>query len=452
MGAVEKAPVKPLEHLPLPELCIHNGTILTMDEPGAIIEDGALLIHGGRITYCGPRGQMPACPGARLLDARGGLILPGLINGHTHAAMTLMRGLADDLPLEQWLTEHIFPAERNLTPEAVYWGSMLACAEMIRGGTTCFCDMYLFAHDVARAVDQAGLRAVIGEVIYDFDSPSYGPLENGFAVSQDLVRQYQDHPRIKGAIMPHALYTCSPSLLERAGQMAQDLDCDLNIHMSETLHETNTIVERHGARPLAHAASLGLVNQRLWIDHAVDFNADEIERLAQADCRISLLPESNMKLASGLANLGRMLKCGLKLSLGTDGCASNNDLDMFGEMDSCAKVHKAAVLNPQVPQARTVLELATRRGGQVFGQPGLGVLRQGALADVIVMDMDQPHLTPLYNPYSHLVYAASGADVLHSVCHGQVLMEDRRLLTMDEDEVLAKAREQARLLTGREVL
>lgn len=424
-----------------------------MDPAGTLIPDGALLIQDSRIAFCGPRHQMPPAPapGRRELDARGGLILPGLINGHTHAAMTLMRGLADDLPLDIWLTEHIFPAERNLTPQAVYWGSMLACAEMIKSGTTCFCDMYLWAHEVAKAVERTGLRAVIGEVIYDFDSPCYGPLENGFAVSEDLIRQYQQHPRITGAVMPHALYTCSPALLERAGRLCQDLDCDLNIHMSETLHETQTIMERYGARPLAHAASLGLVNKRLWIDHAVDFYAHELERLAQADCRISLLPESNMKLASGLTNLGAMLKAGLRLSLGTDGCASNNDLDLFGEMDSCAKVHKAAYLNPLVPRAQTVLELATRRGGDVFGHPDLGYLAAGALADVIVVDIDQPHLTPMYNPYSHLVYAASGADVIHTVCHGQVLMENRRLLTMDQDEVLAKAREQAMLLTGRRV-
>lgn len=331
----------------------------------------------------------------------------------------------------------------------MYWGTLLACAEMIKGGTTCFCDMYLFAHEVARGVDQAGLRAVVGEVIYDFPSPSYGELENGFAVSEDLIRLYHDHPRLKGAVMPHALYTCPPPLLACAAQLAEDLDCDLNIHMSETLHETQTIMERYGQRPLAHAASLGLLNHRLWVDHGVDFQADEIERLAQADCRISLLPESNMKRASGLANMAAMLKSGLRLSLGTDGCASNNDLDMFGEMDSCAKVHKAAVLNPLAPQARTVLELATRRGGQAFGRPDLGFLQAGALADVIVVDTDQPHLTPMYNPYSHLVYAASGADVMHTVCHGQVLMEDRRLTILDEEEVLARGKEEAYRLTGR---
>ncbi len=436
----------------MPELCIKNGTVLTMDQAGTVIPDGAVLVEGSRISYCGPRGQMPPAPGRRELDARGGLILPGLINGHTHAAMTLLRGLADDLPLDTWLNEHIFPAERNLTAQSVYWGTMLALAEMIKGGTTCFCDMYLFAHQVARAVDQVGLRAVVGEVIYDFPSPSYGELDNGFAVSEDLIRGYQDHPRITGAVMPHALYTCSPPLLTRAGQMAQDLDCDINIHMSETLHETQTILERHGARPLAHAASLGLVGPRLWIDHGVDLHADEIQRLAQAGCRLSLLPESNMNLASGLANLGAMLQAGLRLSLGTDGCASNNDLDLFGEMDSCAKVHKAAYLDPTNSPARTVLELATRRGGDVFGQPDLGMLKPGALADVIVIDTDQPHLTPMYNPYSHLVYAASGADVMHTVCHGQVLMADRKLLTMDEEEVLARAKEEAFRLSGRRSL
>jgi 5-methylthioadenosine/S-adenosylhomocysteine deaminase len=222
--------------------------------------------------------------------------------------------------------------------------------------------------------------------------------------------------------------------------------------MSETLQETQTILERYGRRPLDHLADLGLLGPRLWLDHGVDFYQHEIERLAQAGARISLLPESNMKLASGLTNLGAMLRAGLSLSLGTDGCASNNDLDMFGEMDSCAKVHKAAHLNPLVPNARTVLELATSRGGQVFGIPGLGVLAAGNLADVIVVDINQPHLTPMYEPHGLLVYAAGAADVLHTVCHGQVLMQDRVLLTLDEEEVCRRAREEAMRLTGRRSL
>lgn len=435
-------------------LVIENGTLLTMEPQAAPLADGVLHIRDERITYCGPRAQAPPLEAGPLtrLDARGGLILPGLINGHTHAAMTLMRGLADDLPLEEWLTQHIFPAERGLTGDIVYWGSLLACAEMIKGGTTCFCDMYLFAHHVARAVEQAGLRAVLGEVIYDFPSPSYGELENGFRVSEDLIRRYQDHPRLRGAVMPHAPYTCSPSLLERAGGLARDLGVDFNIHLAETQVETQTILERHGRRPLGHLASLGLLNSRLWLDHGVHLNQDEIEALAQAGARVSHMPESNLKLASGLANLPALLTAGVKVCLGTDGCASNNDLDLFGEMDTCAKVHKVGRLDPQAAPAQVVLEMVTRRAGQVFGIPGLGVLAAGHLADVIVVDTEQPHLTPLYEPHGLLVYAAGAADVLHTVCHGQVLMQDRVLLTLDEEEVCRRAKEEAMRLTGRRPL
>jgi 5-methylthioadenosine/S-adenosylhomocysteine deaminase len=433
------------------ELCISHGTILTMDEAGTIIEDGLLWIEGSRITYCGPRGleDSPRKKNCEELDARGGLILPGLINGHTHAAMTLMRGMADDLPLDKWLTEHIFPAETKLSGEAVFWGTMLACAEMIKNGVTSFCDMYLFQREAAGATDAAGLRAVVGEVIYDFPSPSYGELENGFAVTQELIATYADHPRIKAAVMPHALYTCSPSLLERAGQLAAETGSDINIHLAETKHETAQVMEMYGKRPLDHLQSLGLLQSNLWVDHAVDLTTEEIARLAEAGVRVAHCPESNMKLASGVAPLMEMLHAGVKVGLGTDGCASNNDLDMLGEMDSCAKVHKAASLDPTAAPAQAVCALATRLGAEAFGRQDLGVLAEGMLADVIVLDTDQPHLTPMFNPYSHLVYAAKGSDVIHTVCHGQVVMANRELKTMDLAEAMAKAREQAARLNGR---
>ncbi len=432
------------------ELCISGGTILTMDEAGTVIEDGMLCIKGPRITYCGPRKaeNAPGPAGGLELDARGGLIMPGLINGHTHAAMTLMRGLADDLPLDKWLTEYIFPAETKLSGEAVYWGTMLACAEMIKNGVTSFCDMYLFEREAARAVDAAGLRAVVGEVIYDFPSPSYGELENGFAVTEELIATYADHPRITAAVMPHALYTCSPALLERAGRLAAEAGADLNIHLAETSQETAQVMERYGKRPLAHLDSLGLVNQRLWIDHGVDLTPEEVARLAEAGARVALCPESNLKLASGVAPLTEMAGAGVSLGLGTDGCASNNDLDLLGEMDTCAKVHKVMSADPTAAPAELVVALATRLGGLAFGRQDLGYLAEGALADVIVIDTNQPHLTPLYNPYSQLVYAARGSDVIHTVCHGKVLMADRRLQSMDQAEVMAKAREQAALLNG----
>ena len=421
-------------------LSISNGTVLCMDQAGKIIPNGAVVIEDERISYVGAMGNAPNQDGTAL-DARGGLILPGLINCHTHAAMTLMRGMADDLPLDRWLNEHVFPAEAKLNGQAVYTGAMLACAEMIKNGVTSFCDMYPFAPQVAQAADDAGLRAVVGEVLFDFPSPNYGEIENGFALSRELITQYKQHPRVRGIIMPHAPYTCSPSLLEKAGAMSRELDSDLNIHVAETSFETGQIMERYAKRPLDYLEAAGILNHRLWIDHGVDFTEDEVARISQAGARVAHCPESNMKLACGVAPLPLYAEYGVALGLGTDGCCSNNDLDILGEMDICAKLHKVHSLDPTAALAEYVLRMATSQGAACLGWEGLGVLEPGALADVIVIDTDKPHLTPMYNPYSHLVYAARGSDVIHTVCHGQVLMKDRELTLMDEARTMAKVQE-----------
>jgi 5-methylthioadenosine/S-adenosylhomocysteine deaminase len=431
------------------KLIIQNGNVLTMDREATIIKDAVLIVDGSRISYVGPKSKAPLVE-AEKLDAGGGLIMPGLINCHTHASMTLMRGMADDLPLEVWLTEHIFPAETKLTPEAVYAGAMLACVEMIKNGTTSFCDMYLHARQVGRAAEESGLRAVVGEVIYDFPSPAYGELDNGFAWSQELIKGYQGHGRVRGAIMPHAPYTCSPSLLEKAAQISADLDADLNIHLAETQNETSQILEKYDKRPLDYLQDLGLVNHRLWIDHGVDLNEDEVARLAEAGARVAHCPESNMKLASGVAPLELYKKYDVALGLGTDGCCSNNDLDLFCEMDSCAKLHKVHNLDPTAAPADYVLGMATSQGARCFGWENLGCLEAGALADIIVVDTSRPHLSPIYSPYSSLVYAAKGSDVRHTVCHGEVLMKDKKLTKLDESEVMARAWEQVRDLGYRD--
>jgi len=424
------------------DLLIVNGTVLTMDPPGTVIQNGAVAIREDRIIWAGPAAEAPVTPGGRRLDARGGIIMPGLVNTHTHAAMTLFRGLADDLPLMSWLNDHIFPAEMKLTEEKVYWGALLACAEMILSGTTCFCDMYLFEGAVARAAKDAGMRAVVGEVLFDFPSPHYGPLEQGFSYSAALAEKWKGDPLVSIAVEPHSPYLCSPALLQRAHLLASDLDLRLVIHVSETRNEVEEIQKRYGMTPVRHLAHIGVLSPRLLACHCVVLSEEDIGLLKAHDVKIAHNPESNMKLASGIAPVPDLLAAGICVGLGTDGCASNNNLDMFREMDTAAKLHKVNSLDPTLMNAGKTLRMATLEGARCLGLDHVtGSLTPGKMADIIVIDTRKPHLVPLYTPESHLVYAVSGNDVSHSVINGKVVMEDRKLMTLDTEALMEKVRQ-----------
>ncbi len=430
------------------DILIVNGRVLTLNRANDSYERGAVAIHAGKIVAVGPAGELQGRFKARkVLDADGCVVMPGLINAHTHAAMTLFRGLADDLPLMEWLHDHIFPAEQKLRSDWVYWGTLLACAEMILSGTTTFCDMYLFEDKVAEAAGAAGMRALVGEVLYDFPSPHYGPVENGLRFTEDLIRQWEGDPLVRIAVEPHALFTCSPDLLERCRDIADRHNVPLIIHLSETEAEVGQILETYGRRPVAHADALGLLGPRLLADHCVALDDADMELLASRGVHVAHNPESNMKLSSGIAPVPRLLEMGVNVALGTDGCASNNDLDLFGEMDTCAKLHKVATLEPTTLPDESVLCMATGNGAAALGLGGqTGELSPGMLADCIVVDFRKPHLTPMYEPVSHLVYAARGSDVLHSIIHGRLVMEDRKLLTIDIEEVMANVRGIARII------
>ncbi len=421
------------------DLLVGGGTLLTLDDRGRRFADGAVAVHGGRILEVGETRELaPRYLPARRIDARGGLILPGLVNAHTHAAMTLFRGLADDLPLERWLNDHIFPAEAALTEEQVYRGALLACAEMILSGTTTFCDMYLFEAAVARAAHEAGLRAVVGEVLFDFPSPHYGGIENGFAVTERLIDEWRGHPRVTVAVEPHSPYLCAPGLLVRAARLAARHGVPLVTHLAETRGEIGTIRERYGASPVEHLERLGVLGPGLLACHCVWVDEADIERLARAGVKIAHNAESNLKLASGVAPVPRMLAAGLCVGIGTDGAASNNDLDLLREMDTVAKIHKGTALDPAVMDAETVLGMATREGARALGLGELtGTLEPGKRADLIVVDTRRPHLVPLYQPASQLVYAARGSDVACTVVEGRVLMEGGRIETFDVEEAMA---------------
>lgn len=426
------------------------GQVLTLDPENTVLEDGAVVIAGDTIVEVGERAAMSGkYPGVEQLLQPHGLVMPGLVNSHTHAAMACFRGLADDLPLMTWLNEYIFPVEGNLNPEMVYHSSLLSMAEMIKSGTTSFCDMYLFAKEVARATADSGMRGWLGEVLYDFPSPNYGAPENGIAYLEELMAEYRDHPLISITVDPHAVYTCSPDLLKRLKGVAEKHGVAYVIHLSETRDEVESCLAKYGNTPVMHLDSLGILDSQVVADHCVVLTEEEIGLLAERGVKVVHCPESNMKLASGVAPVVELLAAGVTVGLGTDGAASNNDVDMFGEMDTAAKLHKVRRLDPTVMSAETTLRLVTLGGAKLLGaQSRIGSLEPGKKADLIVLDMNKPHLTPMYNIPSHLVYAARGSDVAHSVINGRVVMQGRRLLTMDEDGVLDRLREIGARISG----
>ncbi len=424
------------------DILVTNGVVLQMDADSTRIENGAVAIAKDKILGVGPAAEFSTVAASRVIDARGGIIMPGLVNTHTHAAMTCFRGLADDLPLMQWLNEHIFPAESKLDENKVYRGSLLACAEMIRSGTTCFCDMYLFEDAVARAAKKAGIRAVVGEVLYDFPSPNYGELEQGFAYTKQLIAKWQDDPLITIAVEPHSPYLCAPELLKRASILARDHRIPMVIHLSETQNEVAGMIEKYGRTPIGFLAEQEVLAPNLLACHCVVLTDEDISLLRQFDVKVSHNPESNMKLASGVAPVPELLRQGICVGLGTDGCASNNNLDLFLEMGTAAKLHKVNTTDPTVMDAATVLRMATIEGARALGIDHItGSLEPGKAADVIIIDTRKPHLTPMYNPISHMVYAARGSDVSTVIINGEVVLAEEKYLSLDLEKVMTDVKQ-----------
>jgi 5-methylthioadenosine/S-adenosylhomocysteine deaminase len=351
--------------------------------------------------------------------------------------------MADDLELMDWLNNYIFPAEaKNVNPELAHWGTLLACAEMIRSGTTTFCDMYIFEDETAKAAKQAGMRCLAGEVLFDFPSPNIKTPEEGLKYTKDMIEKWAGDPLVSIIVEPHALYTCSPPLLTKVKELADRYDVPIGVHLLENSSEVQQLNEKLGKRATRFLEDAGYLNERLIAFHCVCMDEEDINLFADYGCKIVHNPESNMKLASGIAPVPDMLEAGIPVALGTDGCASENNLDLFQEMDSAAKLHKAARLDPTVMDAETVLKMATCKGAAALGmEKRIGQLKKGMKADIIIIDLDKPHLTPLYHEYSHLVYAARGADVDTALINGKIVMQNRKLLTINEDEIMAKVEE-----------
>ncbi len=417
--------------------------IVTQNRERQILRHAGLAVAGGKILELGPWPEMasryaPHSPHSHghTLDLGNSLLLPGLVNTHTHAAMTLFRGLADDMPLMEWLGQRIWPIEAKLTKETVRVGSQLACAEMIRFGTACFADMYVFQEETAKAVEQTGIRAVLAEGILGFPTRSYSTLEEALALNEGLMDRYHDQPRLKFAIAPHAIYTTTPEILEKSFALAERRDVPWMIHLAESPGETAQCLEQFGKRPVAYLNDLGLLGSRTVVVHAVDINEKEIALLAQTGTRVAHNPRSNMKLGNGFAPVRRMREQGIVVGLGTDGAASNNALNMFGEMAATALGQKIALSDPTALKAGAVLDMATRDGAAILGLPGMGCLEPGAPADLIALDLSAPNMQPLYNPVSQAVYAATGAEVRLNMVDGKILYQDGRFLTVDYQALL----------------
>ncbi len=428
-----------------PDLIIEDATLFTMVEGEKPLQHATVLIKGDRIAgILTSREETPYFKGADVLDAKDSIIMPGLVNAHGHTAMTLFRGLADDLPLKQWLFEKIFPAEaKYLNPETVYWGALLGCLEMIASGTTTVSDGYFYQDATARAFQKAGLRALLAQGVIDFPAPGVPDPTQNLAVGKAFIERWTGVSElIRPGLFCHSLTTCSDRTLQEAMEISQDFSLPLQLHLSETQEEVEEVIHRSGKRPVPHLDHLGLLNEHLIAVHAVHLDDEEIEILARNKVGIVHTPESNMKLASGIARVTEMLEKGLLVGLGTDGCASNNNLDLFKEMDTAAKLAKVRTLDPVTLGAATVLKMATVWGAKVLGlEKEIGTIEVGKKADLITVVLGKPHLVPLYNPMSTIVYSASGADVKDVIVNGRVLMKDRTFTALDAEEVMAKVQE-----------
>ena len=425
------------------DLIIRGGTVVTMDEARHVIEDGAVAIKAGRIVALGHTAEIDRTYDAReIVNAGGKVIIPGLINGHTHVPMTLFRGLADDLDLQEWLTKYIFPAEaKNVTEDFVRVGTRLGLAEMLRGGTTTYCDMYYFEDAVADETFKAGMRGVLGETVIDFPVADNKTNAEAMAYTEKFVSHWKGNALIVPAIAPHAPYTVSEDHLKAIRAFSDRTGAPIVTHISETKREVDDSIKAKGASPIDYLNRIGFLNNRVIAAHVVWPSEEELGLLKKLGVGIVHNPQSNMKLASGVAPVPQMLKLDLPVGLGTDGAASNNDLNIWEEIDTAALLHKLIAQDPKVVSAQEAFEMATIRGARALHlEKEIGSIEKGKRADLVVVDLDDLNQTPYYNIYSDLVYATKANDVRTVIIEGRVVMRDRRLLTLNEETIKADAR------------
>ena len=423
------------------DLKITARVLLTLDDSRTVVDHGTILVRDGVIREIGPADRYGEAVASKTLHYPHGLVMPGLINTHTHAPMSLFRGLADDLSLETWLHSYIFPAEAGfLNPDFAYWGTLLSTAEMALSGTTCFADGYFFEHHVARAVEQSGLRAVLAQGVIDFPAPGVPDPAENIATATRFIREWRGRSDlITPALFCHSTYTCSAETLRRGKKAARDLDALFFAHLAETGGEVEQVLQREGKTPTGFLDSLGVLDPQTVGVHCVWMTDEDMDIMAARGAMVSHAPESEMKLASGVPPVPDLLRRGVTVSLGTDGCASNNDQDMFQEMDVAAKLQKVSRMDPTALPAWETVWMATRGGAAALGLGDLGgSLEKGKRADIIVLDLRKPHLLPLFDYYSHLVYAAKGSDVVTVLVNGKPIVEDGRFLAFDLEETFER--------------
>lgn len=418
--------------------------LLTMEGDLPVIRDGAVAVDGSIIVDIGTFADISKkYTSQKIFDGKHRVVFPGLVNTHTHAAMVYFRGLADDLPLMDWLQNYIWPAEGKWMNEDFVGDAVeLACLEMLKAGVTTYADMYFFENIAGKKLEKIGMRGVLGAGIIDFPFTGYAQsAEDYFINAENHINNWKDSELVFPCIAPHATYTCNSDNYKRSNTIAEKYDVPLHTHLAETQFEVAECQRRYSKTPVEYLESIGLLSERLSAAHCVWVTDNEIDLLAKRRVGVSHCVESNLKLASGFAPVAKMLRAGVKVALGTDGAASNNDLSILGEMSTAAKVQKAADMDPTVIDSKTALLMATRNGAEILGiGEKTGSLKPGKKADLVMADLDKPHLTPLYDIYSHITYCLRPSDIETVMVNGKVVVEDGKLTTMDEDEILDKAR------------
>lgn len=427
------------------DLIVSGATIVTMDAARTVYHDGSVAVRADSIVAVGPRAEIDKrFKASQVLEARGGIVLPGFINGHTHVPMTLLRGLHDDVTLNDWLYKYIFPAEaKNVNEEFVRWGTRLAAAEQIRAGVTTFADMYYFEDAIAEETKAAGMRGVLGETFIDFPAPDNKSEAEMVAYTDKFLKRWQGDPLIHAAPAPHSIYTCSKKTLQDAAALARKYHAPILIHVAEMKKELDDSEKQNGMSPVAYLDKLGVLGPDVVAAHCIFVDATDRKMLAERGVGCVHNPSSNMMLASGVSPVPEMRAAGVAVGLGTDGPAgSNNDLDLMEEIDLAAKLAKISKMDPLALGAKDVVAMATIDGARaIHMDKEIGSLEVGKKADLVLISVDEPNAVPMYDVYAQIAYSLKGSDVETVVIGGKVVMRDRHLLTLDEPKILDKARE-----------